>query len=239
MMYPYKQVHIIRHLAFEDMGSFAEVLEAEGVSLRYYDAGVDDLAQLVPTMDELLVVLGGPISANDEADYPFLATELALLEKRLVADRPTLGICLGAQLMAKALGARVYPGPTKEIGWAPIELSEAGKKSALSHLGVNDTQLLHWHGETFDMPEHAVHLAASADYRHQAFSYGQRALALQFHPEVTASGLERWYIGHSTEIQHTQKLSVQRLRADAQVYAADLQQQSRAFIRDWLEQLSA
>lgn len=239
MLYPHKQVHIIRHLAFEDMGAFAEVLEAEGASLHYYEAGVDDLSQLSASMDELLVVLGGPISANDEADYPFLTTELALLEKRLTMDKPTLGICLGAQLMAKALGAEVYPGPRKEIGWAPIELSEAGQKSALRHLCADDSYMLHWHGETFDLPDNAIHLAASEHYYNQAFSYGQRVLALQFHPEVTAKGLEQWFIGHSSEIEHTQRLSVQRLRADTGVYAERLQQQGRAFFRAWLEQLSA
>ncbi|MCB1876276.1 MAG: gamma-glutamyl-gamma-aminobutyrate hydrolase family protein, partial [Chromatiales bacterium] len=140
---------VIRHLAFEDLGSFAPLLGSDPWNLSYLEAGVDDLS---PAADaDLLVVLGGPIGVNEEREYPFLSEELALLEKRLAADRPTLGICLGAQLIAKALGAQVYPGPAKEIGWSPLSLSSSGADSCLAAVDGGLTPVLHWHGDTFDL----------------------------------------------------------------------------------------
>jgi hypothetical protein len=121
----------------------------------------------------LLIVLGGPIGAYETDTYPFLAAEIALLERRLMHDRPTLGICLGSQLMAKALGARVFPGPLKEIGWGRIDLTEAGAGSSLASLGSEDSEVLHWHGDTFDLPAGAVRLACNANYENQAFAFGK------------------------------------------------------------------
>jgi GMP synthase (glutamine-hydrolysing) len=230
-----KQVNVIRHLAFEDMGCFADVLAERGIQLRYYDAPTADLGALEADSDEPLVVLGGPISVNDTADYAFLGTELALLEQRLALDRPTLGICLGAQLMAKALGAKVYPGPEKEIGWFPLRLSEAGHGSMLEVLAQEGVRMLHWHGETFDLPEGAVHLAASDQYRNQAFSYGRHCIALQFHAECTVKGLESWYVGHVGEISQHKDISVNVLRNDAQRYASEAASRGASFFGAWLD----
>lgn len=119
-------VTAIRHVCFEDLGSFAGVLAERGLSPLYRDAGIDDLAGIDPLAPELLVILGGPIGVTDTAAYPFLRDELALLEQRLAADRPTLGVCLGAQLIARVLGSAVYPGQAREIGWQPLELTAAG-----------------------------------------------------------------------------------------------------------------
>ena len=138
----------IRHIAFEDLGTLAMAFERYDVAITYVDAGVDDLSRIDPLGPDILVSLGGPIGAYDEHDYPFLIDELQLIEKRLMADRPTLGICLGAQLIARALGARVYPGPQPELGWAPLILSAAGRASPLSALAGEQTPVLHWHGDT-------------------------------------------------------------------------------------------
>lgn len=129
---------VIRHVHFEDLGSFAAPLAAAGHEVRYVDAGLDDLRA------EELVLLGGPIGAYEGHLYPFLDDELDALRARLAAGAPTLGICLGAQLMAAALGARVAPGPAKEIGWATVELTEAGQAGPLHHL--DGVPVLHWHG---------------------------------------------------------------------------------------------
>jgi GMP synthase (glutamine-hydrolysing) len=180
------------------------------------------------------VILGGPIGAYDEQDYPFIVDEIRLLERRLAADLPTLGICLGAQLMARTLGAKVYPGPEKEIGWSPLELSNAGMHSTLAHLAPEQTSVLHWHGDTFDLPVGSILLASSTKYQNQAFSWGKCGLALQFHPEVTGSGLERWFIGHACEIGAASGVSVAKLRQDTDDYAVRLEVQAAKFWQAWL-----
>lgn len=232
-----KKATVIRHLAFEDLGSLAEALNQQNYEITYQEAGVDNLADIDPLNPELVIILGGPIGAYDEQDYPFLIDELRLLESRLKADLPTLGICLGAQLMARALGAKVYAGPYKEIGWSPLELSKEGLDSSVAHLTAEHTTVLHWHGDTFDLPVGATHLASTSKYQNQAFSWGKCGLALQFHPEVTASNFERWLIGHACEIGSTSGVSIAQLREDTAFYAKQLEIQSAHFWRTWLDQV--
>src|SRR3546814_10694647 len=187
----------IRHLAFEDLGTFKPVLHQAGFKVHYYDVGVDELWTLEPVKTDLIIILGGPIGANEDDKYPFLTEELKLLEQRLAADRPTLGICLGAQLMARTLSARVYPGPAKEIGFKPVALSAAAAQSSLRQLAA--APVLHWHGDTFDLPPGTEHLASTDICPNHAFARGN-ALALQFHPAVVGDGFERWLIGHTLEL---------------------------------------
>lgn len=223
----------IRHVAFEDLGLFERTLDAAGYQLRYLEAGMDDLSWLDPLDPDLLIVLGGPISANDEAEYPFIPDELEIIKTRLGSDAPTLGICLGAQLMARALGANVYPGKQKELGWQRVQLTAAGKQSALHHLEYSP--VLHWHGDTFDLPDGAVNLASTDITPHQAFSWKKRGLALQFHPEVTVHGLERWFIGNTTELHQTAGVSIKQLRADTSRYGYDMETHGNKFLEAWLE----
>ncbi|HEB82812.1 MAG TPA: glutamine amidotransferase [Gammaproteobacteria bacterium] len=227
-------VNIIRHLAFEDLGSFASVLQAKGTDIHYIEAGYDELSQLDPLSDELLVILGGPISVNDAGMFPFIDEELALLKQRIAADKPTLGICLGAQLIAASQGAKIYSGEEKEIGWYPLQLTEAGERSALRYLGEQHCSMLHWHGETFDLPEGATLLASTQKFTNQAFSIGRRVLGLQFHPEITRHGMEKWFIGHIGEIMQTPGISVEQLRADTAKYADQLEVQGELFFQSWL-----
>jgi GMP synthase (glutamine-hydrolysing) len=226
---------VIRHLAFEDLGNLAAVLHQNACEVTYVEAGYDDLARVDPLAPDVLIVLGGPIGAYEEHNYPFLLDELHVLERRLAADLPTLGICLGCQLMARALGTKVYPGPCKEIGWSTLGLSDAARRGPLRHLSDDQTAVLHWHGDTFELPEGATHLASTTLYANQAFSWGKRGLALQYHPEVTARGLERWFIGHACEIGATPGVSVAQLRRDTQRYAPRLQVQAAKFWQAWLD----
>lgn len=228
----------IRHVAFEDLGSFAEPLNDFGYRLDYLEAGLTDLSAVDPLQADLLVVLGGPIGVNDQAEYPFLRDELQLLEQRLRSHRPTLGICLGSQLMAAALGAAVYPAPAKELGWGPLQLTEAGRASILRHLEPSLTPVLHWHGDTFDLPDGAQRLASTAVCPNQAFAWGNAALALQFHAEVTRAGLERWFIGHALEIHTTPGVSVNALREDKARYGNTLEIQGARLIEDWLQSIA-
>lgn len=208
------QILAIRHVAFEDLGLLEPMLKKRGHAVRTIDAGIDNIKKVDPEEPELLVVLGGPIGANDEAAYPWLDDELALIRRRIADKLPVLGICLGAQLIAKALGARVYPAAAREIGFGNIALSGPGFESCLLPLCVSDQPVLHWHGDTFDLPSGATLLASSATTPHQAFTYGEAVLALQFHLEVDLAKIERWLIGHAVEIADAQ-VSVPQLRADA------------------------
>jgi len=221
----------IRHLMFEDLGAFEPVLAAKGYALRYHDIGVHDLAQLRAQDPDLLFVLGGPIGAYEENLYPFLLEELALIEHRLQAKRPIFGICLGAQLMARALGSRVYPGPTKEIGFAPITLSAEGATSCLKHF--KDANVLHWHGDTFDLPSGAVRLASTPICQNQAFAYGDHALAVQFHPEAGNIGFERWLIGHTMELSKAD-IDINQLREEGKQRLSQLGVQAAACLTEWL-----
>lgn len=224
----------IRHVHFEDLGAFGPVLEAAGYSIRYWEAGQDDPAALRGKDTDLLVVLGAPTGADEEDVYPFLKELIVLLERRLAECRPTLGICLGAQLMARALGARVYAGPEKEIGWRPIALSAEGREGPLRHF--DGYPVLHWHGDTFDLPARATRLASTDKCLNQAFALGYGALAFQFHPEVDGCGFERWLIGHAVEIAAA-GFSVNALREDCARYAAITAQQGGRCLGEWLDGL--
>ena len=233
-----KVVNVIRHLAFEDLAAFTSVLQANGYQINYLEAAYDDLAQIDALSDDLLIILGGPVSVNDAAMFPFIEAEITLLKQRLAADKPTLGICLGAQMIASALGAKVFSGKEKEIGWYPLSLTAAGEQSALRYIGEKHCNMLHWHGETFDLPDNAVLLASSEKYPHQAFSYGNNILALQFHPEITQRVMEKWFIGHIAEIMQTEGTRVEQLREDTQRFANRLEVQGELFFNSWFNKVS-
>ena len=224
----------IRHVDFEHLGTFEATLARRGYAVRYVDAATDDIAALDALAPHLLVVLGGPIGAYEEALYPFLLDELRLIERRLAAGMPILGICLGCQLIARALGARVYPGKAKEIGWSPIALTDAGRASPLAHLAGCDHRVLHWHGDTFDLPDGAELLASTPVTAHQAFRRGTNTLALQFHVEIEPDQIERWLVGHACEIAGVGGLDVKALRADTVRFGPPLAACATKLLDEWL-----
>lgn len=230
---------VITHVAFEDPGSLGPELLRAGYTIELLEASIANLAAIDPLAADLLVVLGGPIGVYETAAYPFVQTEIALLQARLAAQRPTLGICLGAQLMAAALGAKVYPGRAgKEIGWSPLRAGpQAARCTGFAGLLASGLSVLHWHGDTFDLPQGALHLASSALYPNQAFAIGNYALGLQFHPEVTTQGLERWYVGHASELAAA-GVDIPGLRASSHVHAPLLESAARRFWQTWLGQLA-
>ena len=226
----------VRHVAFEDLGLLAPVLEGEGWDVAFCDAAVDDLHHASIRDAELMICLGGPIGVYETDNYPFLNAEIALLEYRLSHNLPTLGICLGSQLMAKALGARVFKGPVKEIGWGAVGLSEPGQSSCLKALQDDEAVVLHWHGDTFDLPRQATRLASNQNYENQAFAHGRNALALQFHLEADPRQLEEWYVGHAAELAAAQ-ISIADLRAATRRHASGLAPRADRVFGSWLRQL--
>jgi GMP synthase-like glutamine amidotransferase len=188
-----KPVLVLRHTPHCPLGSAADVLADAGLACQHID-----LFQQVPKnlpLDDAagLIVLGGPMSANDVAHYPFLAPELEWLRQTAETEVPTLGICLGAQLLAKALGEMVYPNPVKEVGWYHIEpLAAAAEDFLFAGCRPRET-VFHWHGETFDLPRGAIHLVQSQLCANQAFRYGSCAWGLQFHVEMTPEIMAEWF----------------------------------------------
>jgi GMP synthase (glutamine-hydrolysing) len=225
----------LRHVAFEDLGLLAPILEREGWDVAFCEAAVDDLLHRSIKDAGLLIVLGGPIGVYETDNYPFLNAEISLIEYRLSRDLPTLGICLGSQLMARALGSRVFKGPVKEIGWGAVNLTEDGQSSCLKALQGNDAVVLHWHGDTFDLPRDVTRLASNQNYENQAFAHGRNALALQFHLEADPRQLEEWYIGHAAELA-AEKVSIPELRAAAQRHAKGLALRANHVFSNWLGQ---
>jgi len=183
------RVLVFRHVPFEDLGLIAPVLAARRIDVDYadlYQAGgaMPDIAAY-----DALIFLGGPMSVND--DLPYLRSEMELIRQAMARHQPILGICLGAQLIARALGATVRRNSAKEIGWFSMRFTEAAGADRLFH-GLSEETVFHWHGETFDLPAGAELLASSDRCRNQAFRIGEFVYALQFHLEVTPDIIADW-----------------------------------------------
>jgi GMP synthase (glutamine-hydrolysing) len=230
-------VSVLRHVAFEDLGLLDGLFAARKWQVTYIEAPVVDWKNVDVQACDLLVILGGPIGVYEEHDYPFLTPEIAAIKTRLDANKPTLGLCLGAQLIARALGADVYPAPEKEIGWGPLLLTAAGHAGPVRHLAAEHTFAFHWHGDTFDLPAGATLLAGTEVCLHQAFSWGTSTLALQFHAEVKPADLEKWFVGHAVEIAKTKGVNVPLLRGDTARYGVGLERQGTLMFNEWLDSL--
>lgn len=183
------RVHCFQHISFEGPGNIKEWCIENGHALTstqfYKDA-------TLPSMQEIdwLIIMGGPMGAYDEKKYHWLAAEKKFIKEAIAAGKTIIGICLGAQLLAEISGAKVYPNTHKEIGWFPVELSLEAMQNKL-FAGINSSiTVFHWHGDTFDLPENAVHLAHSKACRNQAFIYNENILGIQFHLEMTKDSLK-------------------------------------------------
>ena len=211
---------VLQHLAFEDLGTLAPVLREAGWTIQTCHVA-DGLPDARDWRDaDLCIVLGGPMGVHDGAAYPFLVRELELVRSRLGEGRPLLGICLGAQLMAQALGAAVYPGKAKEIGWGCLHLTDAGEASPLAAL--RGAPVLHWHGDTFDLPPAATLLASTDITPHQAFQ-----------AEPDAARMEHWLMGHACELAAA-RLDVAAIRQDARDLGSRAAAAGQDFFRRWL-----
>ena len=188
-----RTILILRHMPQETGGTLESALTGAGLEVRYIDL-FNETPQRLP-LDEAsgLVVLGGPMNVDEVDRYPFLKFDVEWIRQAMEAEMPLLGICLGAQLIAKALGAKVYKNRVKEIGWYPIQWRLAAGDDRLFARSGSDT-VFQWHGDTFDLPAGAVWLASGSSCQNQAFRWGANAYALQFHIEMTAAMIEAWII---------------------------------------------
>ena len=225
-------VCVIQHIEVETPGLIAKALTAAGCQIKTI---LSHTGQPVPknmTGLDGLVVMGGPPSVYEQDKFPYLRDELRLIESALAANKPILGVCLGSQLLAAALGARVYPGRQKEIGWYPVTLTDDARQDVL--LGELPDQFtpLHWHGDIFDLPKDAVALASSALTPLQAYRYGANAYGFLCHLEVTDRHVADWVTLFADEM-HRAGTDARAILAGAKKHLPPLQKLGAAVFARW------
>ncbi|MBK1720371.1 type 1 glutamine amidotransferase [Thiocystis violacea] len=207
------RIHCFQHVPFEGPAAIADWAERRGHAIAITPL-YERTALPEPERFDWLVVMGGPMGVHDEADHPWMAAEKRCIAASIAAGKRVIGVCLGAQLIAEALGARVYRNPEKEIGWFPIELTEAGRVSPLTDFLPPSLEVFHWHGDTFEPPPGAIQLARSAVCEQQAFLYDGRVLGLQCHLEATSDSVRDIVANCADEIQPANAVqSAERLLA--------------------------
>jgi GMP synthase (glutamine-hydrolysing) len=222
----------VRHVAFEDLGLLGPLLSSRGYDVRYHDAGIERFDRGTLLAPDLVIVLGGPIGVYEHEIYPFITDEVAAVAARLDANKPILGICLGAQMMAAASGALVAPGPAKEIGYGALTLTAAGRASVLAPLAA--LPVLHWHGDNCELPAGCECLASTRHCPVQAFSRTPVQLALQFHLETEPALFEAWLVGHTVELGKA-GLDPRKLRDEARKLGPSLREVGSKVLSAWLD----
>jgi GMP synthase-like glutamine amidotransferase len=185
------KLHSFEHVPYEGLDRIGDWAAARGhqtSATRFY---AEDPLPATSAIDAL-IIMGGPMGVYDTAEFPWMIQEMEFIRQMIKTGKPVLGICLGAQLIAGALGAKVYRHTQKEIGWWPVQFAPYPVKGTALEVFGPEAMMFHWHGDTFNLPPNAVHLGTSEACRYQAYSVGKNVLALQFHPEISAATIDRW-----------------------------------------------
>lgn len=231
-----KTALIVRHVPREGAAGFLAPIESAGFRIERIDVADPAFEAVDLCAPDLLIMMGGPMGVYEADLHRWIPLQLQKLAARLEKDRPTLGVCLGSQMIAAALGAPVYPGPTFELGFAPVEILPAGAGSPVRHL--EQVPVLHWHSDTFDLPEGVELLASSASYRHQAFRRGRNLLALQFHAEMGEDARFEDWLTHFWADLDIATQCPKALRKDHDVHGPGAVAAGRAMIGEWLTDLT-
>jgi GMP synthase (glutamine-hydrolysing) len=231
-----RPVLVIQHIVCEPPAAYEDELRARGLELVRVEL---DQGEELPTLDEFgaIVVMGGPMGAYDEDEYPWLVAEKRLLRDAVESDVPVWGVCLGSQLLASALGARVYAGHAPEVGVLPVELTPAAARDPVFAVAPATCHALQWHGDTFELPPGATSLATSPMYPNQAFRVG-RSYALQFHLEVTLQLATEWGVvpAYARSLEATLGPgALDRILADVAEHAPAMVTLARSVFGRWLE----
>lgn len=229
-----RQALVLQHEERINLGNFEPVLREHGYDIRIINATKEDLPTLNPVTADVVIVLGGEMGAYETDDHPHLVDELRFIRARIDARQPIFGVCLGAQLMAGSLGGHNFRGDKPDYSYQNIQLTEAGLASPVRH--VAGVGMLEWHGDHFTLPDEATLLGSSVAYPNEAFSIGDFALAVQFHPEVTAPMHEEWTL-NSTERFAAAGIDVDEWRALGREHNPAMQVASRAMLSEWLDGL--
>jgi GMP synthase (glutamine-hydrolysing) len=232
-----KKLLVLQHVAHELLGTLNPLLKRAGFRLRYVNFARYPEAQ--PSLDGYhgLVVLGGPMSVNDTDRLPHLITEMKLIETAMSRNLPVLGICLGAQLIAKTLGAAVYPNKEKEIGWYDVSPTDKAESDPLLAEFQRTEKIFQWHGDTFDIPKSTIHLAFSSLCDNQAFRYGANVYGLQFHLEVDEPMIHRWLRVAENRKEITAlggKIDPERIHRETPDHVSRLQQLSECVFGEFI-----
>jgi GMP synthase (glutamine-hydrolysing) len=227
-----KTALIIRHVPYEGVAGFRAPIEAAGYEVDRIDVADPAFSTLDLREPDLLIMMGGPMGVYETQQHPWIRCQMRRLALRLAADRPTLGVCFGAQMIAAALGAEVYRGPHKEVGFHPVRLHDHAQDTPLRH--VVDVPVLHWHGDTFTRPEGVELLASSHLYDHQAFRRGPNLLALQFHAEMGLDPRFDAWLEQSPACVVEAGSNEQALRAAHEAHGAKAVAAGQAMIAEWL-----
>ncbi|WP_408590446.1 glutamine amidotransferase [Novosphingobium sp.] len=228
-----KSALIIRHVPHEGVAGYREPIEAAGYQVDRIDVSDPGFGCIDLREPDLLIMMGGPMGVYETDRHPWIACQMRRLALRLEADRPTLGVCFGAQMVAAALGARVFPGGAKEVGFHPVTVHDT--QGPLRH--VADTPVLHWHGDTFTLPHNVELLASSHVYDHQAFRRGANLLALQFHAEMGEDPRFDAWIEQSPDDVEAAGHTPDSLREAHAAHGARAAAAGRAMIAEWLQGL--
>jgi len=233
---PQKHVHVLQHHDCENLGTIAQALQNAGVSPRYTRTfeGQPVPKQMGDTVG--LIIMGGPQSVYEQKKFSYLRDELHLIEKAIQQAKPVLGICLGSQLLASALGASVYPARQKEIGWNRVTLTDIAAIDPLFAGVPKSFTALHWHGDIFDLPRGAASLASSALTAHQGFRYGKNAYGLLFHIEVTLPQVRKMVETFSGELQAA-GLNGAAIILNAHTHLGQIQKIGQGVFARWVAQL--
>ena len=230
-----KTALIIRHVPYEGVAGFRAPIEAAGYAIDRVDVADPRFSSVDLAAPDLLIMMGGPMGVYEREAYPWITCQLGRLARRLEADRPTLGVCFGAQMMAATLGAEVFAGPVTEVGFAPVSLHARALDGPLRHIA--GVPMLHWHGDTFTLPDDVELLASTPLYDHQAFRRGSNILALQFHAEMGLDPrFEAWLEG-GQETMARAGTTEARLRADHDALGPGAVAAGQVMIAEWLERL--
>ena len=235
---PRPKILVFQHVPYEPLGTLDPLLKASGFRIRYVNFARDPDQRPDLSRYAALIVLGGPMNVDDTARYPNLATEVDILREALEQDMSVLGICLGAQLLARALGGRVTPAPRREIGWHDVDLTKAGSGDPVLSTFATRQRVFQWHEDNIELPPGVESLAASPDCPVQAFRHGEHAYGFQFHLEVDRFLVERWL----TVPANQPVLEAERGRVDPDVVReqtlrqiADLEAQSAKTFGRWID----
>lgn len=225
-----RNILVIRHMYSADLCSLETVFKEHSFHITKVEGFSTDLSQINPLDYDAVIVLGGSMGVYQTDLFPYLSDEMALIRKCVAADHPMLGICLGSQLAAGALGQKVYKGSAgRETGFMDIELTAAATSTPLRHFHKSKTRIFQWHGDTFDLPSEATLLASSPLYQNQAFRIGKNIFATQFHPEVDHNGI------CNTLVECCNEVDVVALRKQAEAELPALVSQLRLFADDLLK----